>query len=1247
MLASGTSAAASDDPSEPEPIAEAGAGGPAPARLLAELRTDNERYTDADDVLFIATVENAGEAGAYLELVIEVADSPEGPPVFQHGLPAFDLAPGSFEQRVAVFAGRATAPGEYLARLMLVRDGEPVAIEHAAFTIGADAGTSAALTGRLQVEPQVVSEGDAVALRAEVDAAAGLDTRGFSAEFSLLDPHTGTRHLHSRQSFEATAGQQTSLFAMFDTPGVGLGPRVAVLRAMRRGSSTPLWTLFAPFSVVDTTAPVVRVAAPDCAAHDVLPFVSVIETHRAREHYRIDGSPAPNATLSAEGAHLFEVLATDPSGNEGRAQASIIIDRTPPTIDIDGVQEGQLSQKPVVPTIAIHDANLVSSTLRLDGEPYAPGDPIATEGTRRLVVSAVDCAGNRSIVERTFEIDTQPPRIRLATASCSSSDLAPEVTIEDAHPGEHRLRLDGAAFEGTTIHGEGAHVFEATATDRAGNEGRARVAFILDRTAPTIEIGGVRVGLVSRTPVVPVVNATDAHPMQVASTLNGEPYVSGTPVSAPGEYLLAAEAQDCAGNHAKTAAAFSIDTTLPAVTIQVPACTGTDVSPVVAVVEQHPGTTRSFLDGVPFTAGPVHAEGAHELRVEATDAAGNQAASSARFVIDRTPPQIAIGGVEEGAMLQHPVTPRVTLSEPNLATRTLTLDGQPFDNGTEVSADGAHTLTVHALDCAGNEARRSVTFTIDTTPPGIAIDVPSCTNSDVVPTIRVVEPNLAQQRRLLDGAGYAGGPVSAERSHELIVEVSDRAGHHSATRSRFIIDRTTPDIGVLGVYDGAIVSETVTPQVVVTDANLTDRSLTLDGRPYISGTPIDGEGHHELLATATDCAGNATSRSFKFEIRRIAGAVSQAMVQGPLGRPRVMLGLDAGSRDDSGPAQLRSALAGAGIGYEEALGRPAWQRALRSGRFHAYILYLPRASDSEQLAEFNEAVWLCEGLALIASGGDAMPNLREALGLDFGDTLPGPQTVTLESPLGGGSLAPAGVGTLRLGRATAIATAEPTHERAVVAARNALGLGQSVTVAWDTETTGSAALYAAILSAITPGPYCAPLPGGAADLRIQVENRGVRTTTYTVSHGLADGLTSDDAPAHLITVEPGQRAEFNLGLRLPTTPGEYPVTASLTADDRELDRDVLVVRVPYSAATLASSITSTLKDLSLSARDRTQADNAAALLASAAQRSHPHEAIDDLLAAIDDVRQIESADVNALRIELARLLRIYQLRWEP
>jgi hypothetical protein len=102
----------------------------------------------------------------------------------------------------------------------------------------------------------------------------------------------------------------------------------------------------------------------------------------------LDGIPFGLGTpVTAEGEHVLSVQGVPET-------VRFTIDRTPPTVEIQGVEDGSQVERRVIPSIAVHDPNLSGMNATLNGVPYETGMPITEEGQYKLVVTAWDCAGN-------------------------------------------------------------------------------------------------------------------------------------------------------------------------------------------------------------------------------------------------------------------------------------------------------------------------------------------------------------------------------------------------------------------------------------------------------------------------------------------------------------------------------------------------------------------------------------------------------------------------------------------------------------------------------------------------------------------------------------------------------------------------------------------------------------------------------------------------------------------------------------
>jgi len=331
------------------------------------------------------------------------------------------------------------------------------------------------------------------------------------------------------------------------------------------GNSTTVPVSF----TIDQTPPLIGISGVidgELTNQTVFPVVQVTELHPDSESVTLDGPRWDGLPVVTDGTHVLTVNASDLAGNPAQALVQFTIDKTPPKIVVSGVASGASYRIPVSPIVAITDEHPRSSTVLLDGMPFASGAPVVGDGYHRLHVEADDMAGNASVpVDVDFTMDATPPVITITGVTdglLTRGSLTPVVTVTDAHPGLSTTLLDGNPFvSGTLVAAEGIHSLRVDATDALGNAASpAIVGFTIDRTTPVISVNGVADGCVYYNPVTITFAATDAHlgPPPTA-TLDGAAFASGGNASGIGTHALIVTAADAAGNTATTSLTFRID----------------------------------------------------------------------------------------------------------------------------------------------------------------------------------------------------------------------------------------------------------------------------------------------------------------------------------------------------------------------------------------------------------------------------------------------------------------------------------------------------------------------------------------------------------------------------------------------------------------------------------------------------------------------------------------------------------------
>ncbi|MFY2561295.1 Ig-like domain-containing protein, partial [Corallococcus terminator] len=611
----------------------------------------------------------------------------------------------------------------------------------------------------------------------------------------------------------------------------------------------------------------------------------------------LDGEPvASGVTVSSEGLHALIVRATDTMGLSTTVTRTFRVDMTAPVISISDVEDGGHYRWPAVfPNVSVVDADAVSLSATLNGTPYSLRAPVRNEGRYILVVTATDVAGNTASKTVTFYIDRTPPAVGfIGFADGDHFKDVPftvEFYAEDTvlggllWPLEATATLNGQPITSPwDLYLEGEYTLIVSATDEAGNTNQEQGVLFIDTTPPVVTISGVTHGQeVDVAQVVPTFTVSDnlssSPSVVVEATLNGQPFSSGTAVSAEGIHTLVVTATDLAGNETRKEVRFTLDRSAPV--LNVGGVTNGARLPNVAVTFSASDLTldsvTATIDGAPYVSGTIiYDHGRHVFNAVAVDRLGHQTQVTRTFTVDALGPVIVVTGVHDGFVTNEPsvvITFSATDDSRGPVQVRATLNGELFTSGSATTLSGTQTLEVLAEDDLFNSTRKVVHFTIDLDPPTLTVSgVPSGQVVDVaqvVPTFWAMdEQTSAMVEATLNGQPFTSGTaITAERAHTLVVVATDAAGNVTREEHTFTIDRTAPELTVTGVDDASRRAAPVAIAFDAEDANLASLTGTLDGQPYTSGTAITTHGPHVFIAVALDAAQHRTEvqRSFRVD----------------------------------------------------------------------------------------------------------------------------------------------------------------------------------------------------------------------------------------------------------------------------------------------------------------------------------------------------------------------------------------------
>jgi hypothetical protein len=251
-----------------------------------------------------------------------------------------------------------------------------------------------------------------------------------------------------------------------------------------------------------------------------------------------------------------------------------------------------------------------------------------------------------------------------------------------------------------------------------------------------------------------------------------------------------------------------------------------------------------------------------------------------------------------------------------------TIDGNPI--GTTVTAnalgvwsftptglaDGSHTIVASQTDPSNNTGTVSLTFTLDTTAPTVAITSPGGPTTiatqlisgtvdiaDAGATVIILDGTTTVGTATVQSNGSWSATVPlANGSNSLTAEVADVAGNVGTSAPVvYTLTTTGPSlIESLSNDTGASASDKITSNASITGVGLANTVVhfTIDGNPAAatvtanaqgvwSFTPTGlADGVHTIVASQTDASNNTGSASLTFTLDTVAPVVTITGVNG-------------------------------------------------------------------------------------------------------------------------------------------------------------------------------------------------------------------------------------------------------------------------------------------------------------------------------------------------------------------------------
>jgi CSLREA domain-containing protein len=666
------------------------------------------------------------------------------------------------------------------------------------------------------------------------------------------------------------------------------------------GSASVAWT------VVDLTPPVVTLTGPLARTEETSATFEFSVSEEAVLVCSLDGkavpacvSPLTRDTLRL-GVHVFEVSATDPSGNTGEAVHEWeVIDETAPLVTLAGPDAETEDTSASFTFSADEPATLACS---LDGIPLAACEsPLTQEGLalgeHSFEVSATDASGNIGRATHDWTVvDRTAPTVTLTGPDGETEETTATFTFSASEPSTLACVLDGdelaecaspLSLSGVAI---GAHVLDVFASDASGNTGSASQAWIVvDRTPPTLSLTGPE----------DVTELTDAtltfsanEPVAFACTLD-EVVVAecASPLTvsalALGDHRFELTAMDNSGNVASVVHRWTvIDRTAPVVTMDGPAAETEETSATFTFSADEAATLACALDSVPLATceSPLTLEGlalgAHRFEVAATDPSGNAGTAVHTWsVVDRTAPAVTLTGPEAET---ESGSAEFAFSASEEATLACSLDGVEIaDCASPISrsglALGAHRFEVTATDASGNAGSATHLWAVvDRTAPVVTLDGPAGETEETSATFTFSASEPGTLACALDEVAVLPCESPLTRSglllgaHRFDVTATDASGNAaSATHLWTIVDTTPPVVTLNGPPDetedrSASFTFSAT-EAAALECRFDEAVFAAcpSGTASYSGLAL---GAHRFDVRATDAAGNSASVSHRWAI---------------------------------------------------------------------------------------------------------------------------------------------------------------------------------------------------------------------------------------------------------------------------------------------------------------------------------------------------------------------------------------------
>jgi hypothetical protein len=388
-----------------------------------------------------------------------------------------------------------------------------------------------------------------------------------------------------------------------------------------------------------------------------------------------------------------------------------------------------------------------------------------------------------------------------------------------------------------------------------------------------------------------------------------------------GYHFFEAAATDISGNSASAFVSIWVDTVSPRIRIASPQEGQlTNISLITVSGFMEPGAmvyicgTEAKTDRDMFSGSLTISEGLNTIMAAAVDAAGNTNSTSVTVLLDTTPPRLEVLSPDDGLRTRSPTVEVSGSMEPGsdvyVNGRQVALGAEPGVFRTAISlTKEVTTVTVDAVDKAGNHNLTTRKVLLDTTPPFLRLSSPAeglVTNRSSILVTGEAEGGsyltVAENSQQLQGAPPARASFSTPVTlHEglniIVVTALDMAGNTNKSTLHVTLDTVAPLLAVETPLNG---SRTANSTILVEGFTEPGARLTVNGQQVpvgytgsFSAEVRISTGNNSIAVRAEDAAGNSADASVSVQRVPSRGEMLRTSGAGPDWRFIIFIGLSA------------------------------------------------------------------------------------------------------------------------------------------------------------------------------------------------------------------------------------------------------------------------------------------------------------------------------------------------------------------